>query len=626
MSEQQQQRRRAAILFVAAEADERYDLAAILDENDYEVHCRSTGTAAYQLLSVTPIDLVIADVQLLEGPGAPFVQALSMDDRYDLPVMMIGEEDDDGTSTRDAFEAGAEDFIECPFIEGALLARVQQVLKRAGRDTSTTSMNVKVSSDEVPGILQFMAVEMKTGRLQVRSESETAQIWLSEGRLVQAQAPNCEGREAIIEVLSWPTVLLTFHEELLHSKDIKMNESVDSVIMNSVVEVDEFREARDQLPTDDALILPGDESLPEDAPENKRKIYDLALNGFSVGELVQGHMSRVRATLIFRELVEEKVLQVLPTAFENYASTCKGFYQNRHHLEARLGATQLHLRNINFPLPPIDHNARSSPTDWLRPVPRLLVAGDRDENVTAYLQTIQDLFTAAFRRRPPTHSEREGMSILRLEFDDHQAIDLQQLPAGIDLSARRLLDELLLEVCGIIFFVTHQDADTLRNCMRLIRQLRRRFLGVFTFVVPRVPKPGTEDDDEPRYVFKISCVHCGYRLAVDMEEAGYTGTCPVCQNDLLIPDPLDNLAETLKLPDDVPILMVDPAETYEARDLLLMQLDSMLMYCRPERSTTTSQLIIKPTDAGDRPAASQVEDAARASTTSQLIIKPIKRD
>jgi hypothetical protein len=127
----------------------------------------------------------------------------------------------------------------------------------------------------------------------------------------------------------------------------------------------------------------------------------------------------------------------------------------------------------------------------------------------------------------------------------------------------------------VIVLVSAQDRATNAKNITLIRQLRQRFDGVYYHAAARV---ATRDQ---KYMYKINCVHCGYKLAVNMDESGFIGECPICSNPITIPDCLDNLAVALQLPEDVPVLMAEPADPAQCRDLLVMAIDSVLQACHP---------------------------------------------
>jgi hypothetical protein len=137
------------------------------------------------------------------------------------------------------------------------------------------------------------------------------------------------------------------------------------------------------------------------------------------------------------------------------------------------------------------------------------------------------------------------------------------------------LEDYISDICVVIVLVSAQDRATNAKNITLIRQLRQRFDGVYYHAAARV---ATRDQ---KYMYKINCVHCGYKLAVNMDESGFIGECPICSNPITIPDCLDNLAVALQLPEDVPVLMAEPADPAQCRDLLVMAIDSALQACHP---------------------------------------------
>ena len=79
------------------------------------------------LLESQPFDLILLDIQLPDGSGFAFCQALKT--RPHPPVLMLTVFDDEASTLR-GFESGADDYVTKPFSARILQARIQALLRR----------------------------------------------------------------------------------------------------------------------------------------------------------------------------------------------------------------------------------------------------------------------------------------------------------------------------------------------------------------------------------------------------------------------------------------------------------------------------------------------------------------
>ncbi len=122
----------AAALVYLVEPDERLAraLRALFADHGFRVeHYRS----AEELLAhprVSAGACLVAELQLPGGSGVELLEALRGNRRPGCPVILMAERSDIATAVR-AMRAGAFDFLEKPFAQSALLARVREALQSA---------------------------------------------------------------------------------------------------------------------------------------------------------------------------------------------------------------------------------------------------------------------------------------------------------------------------------------------------------------------------------------------------------------------------------------------------------------------------------------------------------------
>jgi DNA-binding response OmpR family regulator len=120
-----------SILVVDDEEDVRNLVCELLERVGYRVHAASDGRSALRAFHDVKPDLVILDVSM---PGLDGWQVLDrIRDLSEAPVLMLTAHDAELERVR-GLRAGADDYVAKPFGRQELLARVEALLRRAGRD------------------------------------------------------------------------------------------------------------------------------------------------------------------------------------------------------------------------------------------------------------------------------------------------------------------------------------------------------------------------------------------------------------------------------------------------------------------------------------------------------------
>jgi len=105
-------------------------LRLVLRGAGYEVLTSATGEEALDRAAITGPHAAIIDLMLPDRPGIEVCRELRA--WSELPIIVLSAVTDESAKI-EALQSGADDYVTKPFAPGELVARVQAVLRRAGR-------------------------------------------------------------------------------------------------------------------------------------------------------------------------------------------------------------------------------------------------------------------------------------------------------------------------------------------------------------------------------------------------------------------------------------------------------------------------------------------------------------
>jgi two-component system, OmpR family, KDP operon response regulator KdpE len=114
-------------------------LKVVLREAGFEVAAAETAAQALDLAAVRLPQAAIVDLVLPESDGVEVTRRLR--EWSDMPILVLSAVGDEEQKVR-ALEAGADDYITKPFGTRELVARLQAVLRRAGRPLDEPALTV----------------------------------------------------------------------------------------------------------------------------------------------------------------------------------------------------------------------------------------------------------------------------------------------------------------------------------------------------------------------------------------------------------------------------------------------------------------------------------------------------
>jgi CheY-like chemotaxis protein len=255
------------IVVVDDEPHIRLLLGQMLPAPDFEVHPFADPRDALMKLHDIAPDLIICDVMMPDMDGRTFLQVVKRSqDLRDVPFIFLSAVKEVNEVVQ-AYEVGADDFVEKPFHLARLMAKVRAMLRLAER-RRTDALTGPVRGEGTLALLKFCEDNHLTGRLTVFATGQERWAEFLGGEVMRAGGtPEEEGLDPLDALLALRTGTYRIEQRRL-----------------------------DRRAVDEALARQRDETAaaaPAAAPAGERDEQD-ADEGLPPPSLPEGRLSRVR--------------------------------------------------------------------------------------------------------------------------------------------------------------------------------------------------------------------------------------------------------------------------------------------------------------------------------------------
>ena len=153
-----------------------------LEKEGYEVVSVKNAAEARSAWKPGKYDICVLDINLPDGSGYDICRDIKRSE--DVPVIFLTAIDAEVNVVM-GLELGADDYISKPFRVGELMARIRNVLRRAGRTQSPGTENGSSNNPEVIGDIRIYTNEAKVTRIDAATgQEETVELTALEYRLL----------------------------------------------------------------------------------------------------------------------------------------------------------------------------------------------------------------------------------------------------------------------------------------------------------------------------------------------------------------------------------------------------------------------------------------------------------
>lgn len=191
------------VLIADPDTDAARLLTKALRQKGYQVHYAPDGSRALELAILRHPDLALFDESCRLLDASSFIQIIRTNPRTeDIPVVLL-------TAHFDEHKArGLKDgYIKKPFNLDEVLSRIEHILHRneAARELRGETKEIEGQLAQLPlaDLMQLLAMNRRSGKLTVRRSGESAELFVGDGRPLNARIGVVEGEKALFRLLTW---------------------------------------------------------------------------------------------------------------------------------------------------------------------------------------------------------------------------------------------------------------------------------------------------------------------------------------------------------------------------------------------------------------------------------------
>jgi CheY-like chemotaxis protein len=265
----------------------RQALAAFLREKGLDIIETSDGSKALSEALLRKPDLLLLDLSVPILPPERLVQILrSNPNTESVPVFFLSDRE----QSVPGFRQGVDSFIRKPFHEEEILLRIQRTLFQDPLSealTGDSEISGNLSQIFLPDLWQMLAMNRKSGILQVDAERVSGSLYIERGEIVSAVTRSIVGEKALFRLIPLKEGKFRFLPGKVGVRRTIFTPS-QQAILEGMRQDDEFRRLGDDLPHPNDVVVVDSEAGGEVAPAGGviREILLLAEFCSTVGEIV----------------------------------------------------------------------------------------------------------------------------------------------------------------------------------------------------------------------------------------------------------------------------------------------------------------------------------------------------
>jgi response regulator RpfG family c-di-GMP phosphodiesterase len=231
------------VLITDRKLDDTSVLEFKLTQKGYNVVVCKDTEAALKRAAAQDFDLFISEVETTPLDGFAFIKEVRRDPRHAATPFVFFSKVADAMAVQRGFDLGATDYVTKPFSADVLAAKVKRYIDERPRDhgpRKDRGVAGSLSEMALPDILQVLGQGRKSGQLLIRHQGREGEIYLDQGRVVDAIAGGLRGEEAFYSMIGWDEGDFRLDPEFLMMGGT-ITRSTEGLIMEGLRRLDESK-------------------------------------------------------------------------------------------------------------------------------------------------------------------------------------------------------------------------------------------------------------------------------------------------------------------------------------------------------------------------------------------------
>ena len=225
------------ILIVDDNKTVRTLLSINLRKENFEVLEAENGVEGLDVVNEQMPDLVISDIIMPQMDGFEFCKQVRTTSKVPMvPFMFLTSIDQVATELR-GLRTGADDYlIKSNIKKEELVGKVQAMLNKANEYKQAEKemqdgLYGKFSDLSLVDVLQLLIMNKKTGVLTITRDSEKAELYFDDGKMLHAEYKKVVGEEAVYNLGEWKEGVFRFERT-----EVQVTPTIHTVTMNLLME------------------------------------------------------------------------------------------------------------------------------------------------------------------------------------------------------------------------------------------------------------------------------------------------------------------------------------------------------------------------------------------------------
>ena len=242
-----------SLLLVDKDPKSRRILEVSLRKAGYEVQLASNSVDAWEFLSQKPYDIVISDLSQEANEAISLLSRTRevSSSHEPIPFIFLTREGQVEEKKR-ALESGAAELIDRPIYAKEFLIRIKLLLQRQNRSrmegtAERGAFSGALSDLGVVDLLQTLERGHKTGVITVESDNRRGELYVRNGRVIDASLGRLQGEDAVYRMFLWAEGVYTGEfKNVRHEERIKL--SSQGLVLEGMRRLEEWTRLLDGLP------------------------------------------------------------------------------------------------------------------------------------------------------------------------------------------------------------------------------------------------------------------------------------------------------------------------------------------------------------------------------------------